>query len=73
MKQLAFCVYFACALLAGTTGRSSAQSIVSQVRLGVLDHDIGFFANHEEDGVDLNGEMLFVFPIPDNVVSRIDP
>ena len=73
MKQLVRCLACVCALLGGLTGRSPAQSIVSEVRLGVLDHDIGFLASHKEDGVDLNGEVLFVSPVPYNVVSSIDP
>lgn len=73
MKQLVRCIYYVCALLAGLTGTSSAQSIVSEVRLGVLDHDIGFLASHKEDGVDLNGEVLFVSPVPNSAVSGINP
>lgn len=52
---------------------ASAQSIFSEVRLGVLAHDVGFLASQKEHGVDLNGELLFVSPVPDSLVSGINP
>ena len=37
-------------------------SILSEVRLGVLKHDFGPFSSSEEDGIDVNFELLFVSP-----------
>lgn len=52
---------------------ASAQSIVSEVRGGVLYHDVGIIGQQREHGVDLNGEVLFVSPVPDSLVAGIDP
>ena len=39
--------------------------IFSEVRLGALAHDVAF-AGGKETGADLNGEVLFVSPLPDS-------
>ena len=36
--------------------------IVSEIRLGVLKHDLGPFSSSEESGTDFNFEVLFVSP-----------
>ena len=36
--------------------------IVSEVRAGILAHDIGFLDGSREDGIDLNLEVYFVSP-----------
>jgi lipid A 3-O-deacylase len=38
------------------------KSIVSEIRVGALVHDEGPFSRNEEDGFDLNLEVLFVSP-----------
>ena len=43
---------------------------VSEVRLGVLAHDVAF-AGGKETGADLNGEILFVSPFPDGLGSDL--
>ncbi len=40
--------------------------IVSEVRLGALAHDVAF-AGGKEGGADINGEVLFVSPLPDSL------
>ena len=50
-----------------------AQNVVSDVRLGVLAHDIGVLGEHHEDGADINGEMIFASPVPDDWLSDIGP
>jgi len=37
-------------------------SIFSEVRVGVLAHDVGIFENSREDGIDLNLEVYFASP-----------
>jgi lipid A 3-O-deacylase len=36
--------------------------IISEVKAGVMAHDITLFGRHEENGADINGEILFVSP-----------
>src|SRR3546814_17393937 len=52
--------------IAGTgfaaTGRDSVPGFLSEVRLGGLAHDVGVFGRSEEDGFDVNAELLFVYP-----------
>lgn len=33
-----------------------------EIRLGVLGHDVGVFGTNHEDGIDINGEVLFSSP-----------
>lgn len=40
----------------------SFLGIFSEVRGGVFAHDVGFFGTSKEDGVDINGEILFASP-----------
>ncbi len=40
--------------------------IISEVRLGVLDHDVKIFGG-KEPGANINGEVLFVSPFPDSL------
>ncbi len=46
------------------------QSIFSELRVGVLAHDVGPFADKEEDGVDFNAEILFQKPKQHWLVPR---
>lgn len=41
---------------------ATADDGVSEVRLGLLDHDAGIVSNHKENGADVNAEILFVSP-----------
>lgn len=54
-------------------GAAQAQQVVSEVRLGVLAHDIPFLGEHKEPGADINGELLFVSPVPDSWVADVSP
>lgn len=57
----------ACAMLFATLGAVPAfaaeDSIVDEVRLGVLNHELSLFRDEtDEDGADINGEVLFTSP-----------
>jgi lipid A 3-O-deacylase len=41
---------------------AAAQGLVDEIKLGVLDHDIGIFGHHKESGADINLELLFGSP-----------
>ena len=58
---------FALALLSCLPGPMQAGAgplggVLSEVRGGVLAHDVAFLANDEEEGVDINAEVLFAAP-----------
>lgn len=52
---------------------ASAQSILSELRVGVLAHDVPILGDQREHGVDINGELRFVSPIPDRWVADVSP
>jgi lipid A 3-O-deacylase len=57
-------VMLTCAvLLVASAAAARADDVLSEVRLGVLEHDPGF-AGGRERGVDFNGELTFVSPFP---------
>ncbi|HSV28059.1 MAG TPA: acyloxyacyl hydrolase, partial [Candidatus Omnitrophota bacterium] len=39
-----------------------AQAGIDEIRLGLLDHDVGVFGGEHESGYDVNGEVLFESP-----------
>lgn len=41
---------------------AGAQDVISEVRGGVFAHDIDFWSFHREDGIGINGEVLFTSP-----------
>ncbi|GAB4521072.1 MAG: acyloxyacyl hydrolase [Parvularculaceae bacterium] len=41
---------------------SGADRLISEIRGGVFSHDTGVFSSNEEDGIALNGEILFNGP-----------
>lgn len=41
---------------------AAAQNVVSEVKLGVLEHDIDFLGDDLEPGRDINAELLFASP-----------
>lgn len=43
-------------------GGQPGDGIVSELRLGAMAHDVGIFGRSKEDGVDVNGEILFGSP-----------
>ena len=48
-----------------------AQSVVSEVRFGILAHDVPVLGAQKEHGADLNGEVLFVSPVPARAVAGV--
>ena len=46
----------------GAAEEEGLCGILSELRLGVMEHDAGVFGSSVEDGVDFNAEMLFVSP-----------
>ncbi len=49
--------------LAGSVGPArAADGIIDELKVGVLDHDIGLGGHHKEPGADINGEVLFTSP-----------
>lgn len=48
--------------LAGLLAAVPAHAGVSELRLGLLDHDVGVFGTRKEDGLDGNLELLFDSP-----------
>ncbi len=57
-----------------TTAQSRAEDgIVTDVRLGVLAHNMPVIGPQREHGVDINGETLFVSPVPEAWTADIAP
>ena len=50
------------ACLAMTCVTASADGPVSEVRFGVLAHDVALFASNKESGADINAEIMFASP-----------
>lgn len=61
-KFLRGCAFALAAVLTGSPAIAGdeAPGYVSEVRVGVLAHDQGIFSSHKEDGIDINGEVLFM-------------
>lgn len=57
----AFAAALLSALLAGPAAAQQSK-IIDELKLGVLDHDVGFLDHHVESGADVNVEMLFTPP-----------
>jgi lipid A 3-O-deacylase len=73
-KFISLCRAFSAAVLSLAYARLAlAQGIVSELRTGVLAHDVPFLGDQKEHGVDINGEMLFVSPVPAELVTGIAP
>ena len=53
--------------------RSQAQNITySEVKLGILDHDVHFLGGKER-GVDINPEVIFGSPVADDMIANAPP
>jgi lipid A 3-O-deacylase len=52
---------------------ASAQDIVSELKLGVLAHDVPILGDQREHGADINAELRFVSPVPDSWVADVSP
>lgn len=54
-----------CALLTATASPAAAEELgglLSEVRIGWMLHDAGIFGRSEEEGFDIDGELLFASP-----------
>ena len=51
----------ACGMASGAAAQP-AGGLISEFRGGILSHDTGVFSSNEEDGIALNGEILFASP-----------
>lgn len=66
-------VWLAVLLALGTApnpSRAESASFVSELKFGVLAHDVRF-AGGKESGADINGELLFASPIEDRLAARV--
>jgi len=56
-------------------GRAAAQqqNLVSEVKIGVLAHDVVFLGDHVENGSDVNVEILFNSPPPLSILGSPRP
>jgi lipid A 3-O-deacylase len=59
--------------LPGAASTASAQDIVSELRVGVLAHDVPILGDQREHGADINAELRFVSPVPDSWVADVSP
>jgi len=55
-------VVLALLLTSSFASAEESEPIVSEIRGGVYAHDISFWSFHRENGVDINGEVLFTSP-----------
>ena len=69
--RLTFLVLLLTAL--GCVPPAAAQGILSEVRVGVLAHDVPILGDQREHGVDLNAELRFVSPVPHRWVADVAP
>lgn len=73
MRSLLFSVLAVLLAASGALSPASAQSIFSELKLGVLAHDVPIIADQREHGVDVNVELRFVSPVPDNWLANVAP
>lgn len=62
MRGLKAAAAVAAVLVAGVPHGAAAQEFLSELKLGVLAHDVPVLAHRDEDGTDVNLEALFVSP-----------
>lgn len=62
MKRLVLALTVIAVAVTAPGRRGSAQSIVSEAKIGILAHDVPIGTHHQEQGVDGNGELLFASP-----------
>lgn len=73
MRSLAFAIPAVLLTAWGTAPTASAQSIFSELKVGVLAHDVPILADQYEHGADINAELRFVSPVPDDWLANISP
>jgi len=54
--------FFAVAAALAPTPAAAQSNLIDEVKIGVLDHDVGFLGDHIETGQDVNLEVLFASP-----------
>lgn len=52
---------------------ASAQSIISELKAGVLAQDVPILGVQREHGADINAELRFVSPVPDGWLANVSP
>lgn len=57
----------------GLATLAPSRGLLSEIRTGVLAHDLPVLGPQREHGGDLNAEVLFLSPVPDHAVSGIPP
>jgi lipid A 3-O-deacylase len=57
----------------GALPTASAQGVVSELKVGVLAHDVPIFGDQREHGADINAELRFVSPVPDGWLAAVSP
>jgi lipid A 3-O-deacylase len=72
MRKYSFFFIFSCYLLLPIIASAESfhkNSLISEIRVGIMEHDVATRANKHEDGQDLNSE--FFFRSPDLKVLRV--
>jgi lipid A 3-O-deacylase len=49
-------------VLSGGASAVAADQVISELKVGVMSHDVSVLGNNEEQGVDVNAEILFASP-----------
>ena len=62
-----------CCALAAAPAAGQQQNLISEMKVGVLAHDIAFLGDHIETGADVNFEMLFTPPAILSVIGSPRP
>ncbi len=73
MRRLAFTIPAVLLTAWGAAPTASAQSIISELKIGVLAHDVPIMAEQDEHGADINAELRFVSPVPDDWLAMVSP
>jgi lipid A 3-O-deacylase len=73
MRSLAFAILAVLLTAWGAAPTASAQSIFSELKVGVLAHDVPIIADQYEHGADINAELRFVSPVPDDWLAIVSP
>jgi lipid A 3-O-deacylase len=59
--------------MAAASAFAQSRGFVDEVKLGVLDHDVGVLGSHVERGAQINGEVLFTSPDIFKVIGSPQP
>ena len=67
----AACAVILAAIVSCPAAADPLGGFVDEVRVGAFQHDAGVFAHATERGADINGEVLFVSPVPMDWADRM--